>query len=249
MKTIKDDRPSIYSFSAKGELMNKSSLDDGARLRRARRGRRTILASGLSDGIRLKLKIARVGKRGPPRGGPLFSLRAFFIAAAVIGSGLASSASSIAGDGPAPLTAAEIRREHEEYARMFDVLLARTKAEIRLTHDQENNWRRFEAAVHSATESYWDAMMETLARLKVGEKPSPIEHVRAIADHMAKGSDQVKSMADAAEPLFKSLSVEQKGKFGRLLQLLVERFPHAGAGLHPGAGLHRWGHDKVGDSG
>jgi hypothetical protein len=41
-------------------------------------------------------------------------LLAFFIAAAVIGSGLASSASSIAGDSPAPLTAAEIRREHED---------------------------------------------------------------------------------------------------------------------------------------
>jgi hypothetical protein len=170
-------------------------------------------------------------------------LLAFFIAAAVIGSGLASSASSIAGDSPAALTAAEIRREHEEYVRMFDVLLARMKAEVKLTHDQENNRRRFEAAVHRAAEAHWDATMETLGRLKAGEKPSPIKQVRTIADHMAKGSDQAKNVADAAEPLFESLTVEQKGTFGRLLQMLVERLPYARVGLH------RWGHDKVEEPG
>jgi hypothetical protein len=166
---------------------------------------------------------------------------ALFIAAAVIGSGLAVSDSSIAGNAPA--TASEIRGEHEEYTRMFDVLLARVKAKVKLTHDQENNWRRFEAAVHRAAEAQWDATRETIGRLKAGEKPSPIKQVRTIADHMAKGSDQANNVADAAEPLFESLTVEQKGKFGRLLQMLVERLPHAGVGLH------RWGDDKVEEPG
>jgi len=94
---------------------------------------------------------------------------------------------------------------------MFDVLLARMKAEVKLTRDQKNNWRRFEAAVHRAAEAHRDATMETLGRVKAGEKPSPIEQVRTIADHMAKGSDQAKNGADAAEPLFASLTVEQKG--------------------------------------
>jgi hypothetical protein len=165
-------------------------------------------------------------------------LQAFFVAATVIASGLASPASLIAGASPS----AEIRREHEEYARMFDVLLTRMKAEVKLTHDQENNWRRFEAAVHRAAEAHRDAT-ETLGRLKAGEKPSPIKQVRTIADHMAKGSDQAKDLADAAEPLFESLTVEQKGKFGRLLQMLVERLPYAEVGLH------RWGHDKVEEPG
>ncbi|HKN29214.1 MAG TPA: Spy/CpxP family protein refolding chaperone [Roseiarcus sp.] len=170
-------------------------------------------------------------------------LLALFVAAAIIGSGLAWSASSIAGDTPAPLTAAEIGREHKEYARMFDVLLARMKAQVKLTHDQENNWRQFEAAVHSAAEAHLDAMMETLSRLKAGEKPSPIEHVRIIADHMAKGSHEVQNVADAAEPLYESLTAEQKRDFDRLLRNLVERLPHAGMGLHP------WGHDKLEEPG
>jgi len=149
---------------------------------------------------------------------------------------LAWSDSSIAGDAP---TAAEIRHEHEEYVRMLDVHLAIMKAQIKLTHDQENNWRQFEAVVHSAANAHLDAMMEMLARLEAGEKPSPIEHVRTIADHMAKSSVEVKNVADAAEPLFESLTIEQKRIFGPLLQKLVERLPHAGTGLY------LWCHDMV----
>lgn len=164
---------------------------------------------------------------------------AFFIAAAVVGAGAALPASSIANDAPAPSTAAEIRSEHEEYARMLEVHLAHMKGRVKPTRDQENNWREFEAAVHGAAEAHLDAMMEYLARLTAGEKPSPIEHVRMTANHMAKGSGVVEKVADAAEPLYESLTDQQKREFGRLLKILVERLPHAGMGLHP------WGHDKL----
>jgi hypothetical protein len=154
--------------------------------------------------------------------------------------GLAASTSAIAGGAPAPGNAAELSREHAEHERMLDTHLARMKAEIRLTAAQEAHWRRFEAVVRDAAKTHLDSMMEKLARSKVGEKPSPIEHARGIADEMAKSSTAVKTVADAAEPLFESLSAEQKRKFARRLQMLVERLPHAGMGFYP------WGGDRIG---
>jgi hypothetical protein len=68
-------------------------------------------------------------------------------------------------------------------------------------------------------------------------RPSPIAHLTELSDRLAKASEQVKKVAEAAKPLYDSLDDGQKGHFGPLLRT-----------LHEGGQHHGWGreHDRRG---
>ena len=70
-----------------------------------------------------------------------------------------------------------------------------------------------------------DAMREGM---KSGERPSPIEMMTKMSDHLAKASDALKKVADAAKPLYDSLNDQQKSEFGPLLHMLRGPGPHMG---------------------
>jgi hypothetical protein len=162
-----------------------------------------------------------------------------FVAAAMIGPALGWSAPAIAADArPAP-RAAEVQRDHQEHAWMLAMHLARMRVELKLTPRQEKEWRPFETAVQAAAATHLDAMMRTPARSRAGDEASPSEYARMMAEHATKAAAAVEKVADASEPLFQTLTVEQKRAFGRHFRALIERLPHAAMGVH------RWGHDKV----
>jgi len=114
---------------------------------------------------------------------------------------------------------------------MLDAKLGGMKAALKLTADQEKLWTPFEAAVRDADRMREDAMREMRDRFQKGERPTPIERINLMADHMAKGATELKQVADAAKPLYDSLNDTQKRDFGPLLQTLRPNpGPHEGHG-------------------
>jgi len=142
-------------------------------------------------------------------------------AASIAGAGVVEYAFAAPGDppggmmdhrGPSP----EIR------AALFDARVAGMKAALKLTPDQEKTWAPFETAVRTAEKARLDAEHEMGDPFNKGERPSPIEGLKAMSDHLAKASAEIRQIADAAAPLYDSLTDTQKQEFGALLRTLRE---------------------------
>ncbi len=120
----------------------------------------------------------------------------------------------------------------EARAALLDARLAGLKAGLKLTADQEKNWATFESAVRDIAKSHAErlhALREAQEQWKEsGERPSPIEHMRLLSDRLAKGSADLKTLADAASPLYASLDDGQKRIFGVLFRDLVHHERHRG---------------------
>jgi Spy/CpxP family protein refolding chaperone len=154
-------------------------------------------------------------------------------AAALAGSAFVYNALAASGDAP------DGPRMHgmEDHGFMLDARLAGMKAALKLTPEQEKLWTPFESAVRDAAKARGEAMRAMHERMRDDERPSPIERMNEIADHLAKASAELKQVADAAKPLFDGLDETQKRHFGPLLMTLRE---HRG-GIHDGWQRHEGG--------
>ena len=105
---------------------------------------------------------------------------------------------------------------------MLDAKLAGMKAALQLTPDQEKLWAPFELAVRDAAKARRDAMreMREMRERRDDERPSPIERLNEMSDHLAKASSELKLVTEAAKPLFDALDETQKRHFGPLLRTL-----------------------------
>ncbi len=150
-------------------------------------------------------------------------------AAALGGSVLALGAAAAPGDAPPPPGDAR-----EAGGFMLDAHLAGMKAALKLTPDQEKNWAAFEASVRDAALARRDAMRAMRDTARGDERPSPIERMNTMADHLAKASAEIKAIASAAKPLYDSLDGSQQRHFGPLMATLIQHGPHRGMMMGPG---------------
>ena len=146
-----------------------------------------------------------------------------------------------------------MRMNPEDRAAFVDARIAAVHAGLKLTADQEKLWPPVEAAVRDFAKLRID---RANARMKAQDTPQgngqqapddPIARLRERADNMASSSAALKKIADAADPLYKTLDEGQK----RRLAILTHhgRFGGGGEGWR-----HRWmergmGRDGDGDSG
>ena len=148
------------------------------------------------------------------------SLAVAALGGSVLAFGVAAAA---AGDPPPPSGDAR-----EVGGFMLDAHLAGMKAALKLTPDQEKNWAAFEASVRDAAQARHDAMKAMRDAGRGDERLSPIEHMNAMADHLAKASTEIKAIAATAKPLYDSLDDGQRRHFGPLMATLIEHGPHRG---------------------
>ena len=126
---------------------------------------------------------------------------------------------------------------HEGAGFMLDAKLAGIHAALKLTPDQEKTWAPFEASVRDAAKARMEARRALHEERDSDERPSPIAMMNEMSDHLAKASEQLKKVADAAKPLYDSLDEGQKRHFGPLVRM-----------LRPDGG-HRGWHDEGGEHG
>jgi Spy/CpxP family protein refolding chaperone len=151
------------------------------------------------------------------------------------GSVFALGAAAAPGDPPPPADA------RETGGFMLDAHLAGMKAALKLTPDQDKNWAAFEAAVRDAAQARRDGMQAMREGSRGDERPSPIERMNAMADHLAKASTEIKAIAATAKPLYDSLDDGQRRHFGPLIATLIEHGPHHGAMMGPGGMMEHGG--------
>jgi hypothetical protein len=111
----------------------------------------------------------------------------------------------------------------EDLAAFADARLAALKAGLRLTPEQANNWPAFETALREFAKSRHDR-----ATARPDEQPTgdPVERLRRQADALSNAGATLKRLADAEEPLYKSLDDSQKRRFHILARMLAPRQAH-----------------------
>jgi zinc resistance-associated protein len=123
----------------------------------------------------------------------------------------------------------------EDFAAFTDARVAALKAGLKLTAEQEKNWPAVETAVRETAKQRTDRMKER----REGQRPAdPIARLRQQADMMTERAADLKRLADASEPLYKSLDDGQKRRFVALARVHGQgmmRAHHGGTG-HRGPG-------------
>jgi zinc resistance-associated protein len=113
----------------------------------------------------------------------------------------------------------------EDRAAMTDARIAALRAGLRLTPDQEKSW----PAVESAMRDLAKQRSEVREKMRDARRnPDPITRLRAAADAMGERSAGLKRLADASEPLYRSLDEGQK----RRLHILTRQAMRPQMGPH-----------------
>jgi hypothetical protein len=124
-----------------------------------------------------------------------------------------------------------IRMNPEDRAAFVDARIAAVHAGLKLNADQEKLWPPVEAAVRDFAKLRLDRANARMNAgpgdaAKNGDKPDdPVARLRQRADDMGATSAALKKIADAADPLYKSLDDGQKR---RLAMLTHHRGPFGG---------------------
>jgi zinc resistance-associated protein len=122
--------------------------------------------------------------------------------------------------------------------------LAALKAGLTLTPDQEKNWPAFEQAARDYGKLRLDRMS---AMRNAPSSNDPVERLRQRAAAMTDTGAALKKLADATDPLYKSLDESQKRRFAVLNRLTG--FGRDGFRGHDGGGMHHyWGPRRTGDA-
>jgi hypothetical protein len=141
------------------------------------------------------------------------------------------------------------RMSAEDRAAMADAKIAAVHAGLKLTADQEKLWPPVEGAVRDLVKIRIDRAKareaaEAAANGADQPKPDPVARLRNRADRMAVTATALKKIADAADPLYKTLDDGQK----RRLAMLTHHH-HGGEGWRGRFQRGMMGGDRDGDRG
>ena len=99
-----------------------------------------------------------------------------------------------------------------------DVRLAKMKVDLNLTADQEKNWSGFAAAMQDMSKKQADRRIALRdARAQQHGSFDALDEMRKNADRQIERSNDRKKLADAAQPLYTSLTEQQKNRFAEIL--------------------------------
>jgi len=146
-----------------------------------------------------------------------------------------------------------MRISPEDRAAFTDAKIAAVHAGLKLNPDQEKLWPPVEAAVRDFAKMRIDRANARMNAPRDGaadaQKPDPVTRLRERADTMATTATALKKIADAADPLYKTLDEGQKRRL-TVLTHMQGRF--GGEGWRHRDSEHRMdgdrdrGHDRDG---
>lgn len=129
----------------------------------------------------------------------------------------------------------------EDRAAFLNARIAAIHAGLGLTADQEKLWPPVESAVRDMAKG----MSERFEKAR-GERPKdPIEGMKRRAEWQISRGEALKKLADAAGPLYATLTTEQKDRLPALMR--SGKRGHGGGWMH-GHGM-RWGWGRGDDRG
>src|ERR1700742_1148063 len=126
-----------------------------------------------------------------------------------------------------------MRLSPEDRAALTDARIAAVHAGLKLTPDQEKLWPPLESAVRDFAKLRMDranARMNAKSDDKsddAAKQDDPVARLRERADNMSASGAALKKIADAADPLYKTLDEGQKRRL-RVLTHMERRFEGGG---------------------
>jgi hypothetical protein len=130
----------------------------------------------------------------------------------------------------------------EDMRAFGEARIAGLKAGLGLNAEQEKNWPAFEQAARDLAKLRADRIA---AMQNAPPAADPAERLRRRAAAMTDAGVALKKLADATDPLYKSLDERQKRRFAVLSHLGGRRHGERGGPQREGG--HRWGPDRMGD--
>ena len=103
----------------------------------------------------------------------------------------------------------------------IDMRLAIAKGALQLTPDQEKYWPPVEDAVRAGVQAREARITAVEQRLSQQHEVDPIEVFRGRANALAQRAAELKKLADAWEPLYRSLAPDQKERVRFLAQRVI----------------------------
>lgn len=127
----------------------------------------------------------------------------------------------------------------EDRSALIDARVAALKAGLKLTPEQEKNWPAFEQAFRD----FAKARAERRAERRTEQHPAdPVARLERRADAIARFGTDLKHLAEAAGPLYRSLDEGQKHRFVIMARAMRPHHPrfalwraHRGPGAPGGA--------------
>ena len=149
------------------------------------------------------------------------SIAAGTVALMIAGAGVALAQSAPPREGMRMM-----RPSAEDVAAFTDARIAALKAGLKLTAEQEKNWPAVETALRDLAKQRAERAQARADRHDArrgnadAAQPAPdaIARMRESADGLTQRAANLKKLADASEPLYKSLDDAQKRRFGALLR-------------------------------
>ncbi|MBI4273367.1 MAG: Spy/CpxP family protein refolding chaperone [Rhizobiales bacterium] len=124
-----------------------------------------------------------------------------------------------------------------------DARIAALKAGLKLTPEQEKSWPPVENAMRDLAKQRFDRMADFRERAREHREGKrefdPIDGMRRRADAMTAGGAGLKRLADAAEPLYKTLDDGQKRRLIVLARSMRPGFSGHGGWHHGRRGFER----------
>jgi hypothetical protein len=136
------------------------------------------------------------------------------------------------------------RPSADDMGALADARITALHTGLKLTPEQEKNWPAVEAALRDVAKQ----RQERFAARANAERPKdPVERLNLMADAMQARGAALKKVAEAADPLYKSLDDAQKHRFVLLARMLrpqgegMGRHGMRGEGMRGEGGWHHHG--------
>jgi LTXXQ motif family protein len=113
----------------------------------------------------------------------------------------------------------QTRMAPEDRAAYVDARIAAVHAGLKLNADQEKLWPPVETAVRDFAKMRIDRANARMNAPADSAKPDPVARLRERADTMAASAAALKKIADAADPLYKTLDEGQKRRLAVLTRM------------------------------
>ena len=122
------------------------------------------------------------------------------------------------GDGPRQFQFRDSMNAQDR-AAFLDARIAAVRAGLKLTPDQDKNWPAVETAVRDLVKIREDQREARRTARNADQRPDPVERLRTQADSMGALAAGMKRVAEAADPLYKSLDDGQKRRLAMLTRV------------------------------
>jgi hypothetical protein len=140
------------------------------------------------------------------------------------------------------LAGAAARLSQADVNTLTDLRITLVKSALQLTPDQEKLWPPIEEAIRARAQDRDERLEATVGRaeerrdrgIETMRNRNPIDFMHRRAENMTQRADDLNKLADAWQPLYRTLTPEQKRRMGALAVLVLRdmRSPGEQVRLH-----------------